>query len=65
MSRSELKTYITPVEDTYNSYTYEIEFTSTSNGKVGINIDGRVLTFMLKDLARVVDTSSAIVTEKD
>lgn len=59
MSYTETKSFIKPVRDTANSYPQEIEFTSTDEGRVIIDVGDRHLTFNLSDLERMVKLAKA------
>lgn len=60
MSYTETKSFIKPVRDTANSYPYEIEFTSNTDGEVVIiAVDERHLTFKLSDLERMIKVARA------
>ena len=57
---SEAKIFITPSQDTHNSYPHDIEFTVLNNGNFVITIDDRELTFSRDELKRIIDVSEVI-----
>lgn len=64
MHHEELKSFITPSRDTANSCPSEIEFTSTVDGRVIVDIEGRHITFLLSDLKRLVALASVIADDE-
>jgi hypothetical protein len=63
MSYVESKTFILPSRDTANSNPQEIEFTSTSDGRIVVAVDDRHLTFCYADLKKLLRISSAVIDE--
>ena len=65
MSDVEVKSFIVPQRDTANSRPAEVEFTSTSDGRIVIALDDRHLTFTVLDFKRLVKITLAAMDDSE